>query len=140
MEDLPLLEPVIHDLGGVKICIEHFGHPTAASLSTAQSIAVLPGFTSLANLLSLDNVWIKVSAAYRLDKNPQHPLVQSLARYIIRSRPDRCVFSTDWPHTRFEDVDVTLYLQELFNWCHAENVPLKQILVDNAEELFDAKE
>jgi hypothetical protein len=37
-------------------------------------------------------------------------------------------------------VDVTLYLEELFNWCDAENVPLEQILVDNAEELFDAKE
>lgn len=140
MEDLPLLEPIVPDLGGVKICIDHFGHPTSASLSTAQSSDVLPGFTSLANMLKMGNIWVKVSAAYRLDKDPQHPLVQSLGRYIIRSRPDRCVFSTDWPHTRFEDVDVSIYLEELFKWCDAENVPLKQILVDNAEELFDAKE
>ena len=139
MEDLPLLEPAVHDLGGVKLCIDHFGHPSSASLSTAQSSAVLPGFTSLAILLNRGDVWIKVSAAYRLDRDPKHPLVQSLARYIIRSRPDRCLFSTDWPHTRFEDVDVALYLEELFNWCDAENVSLKQILVDNAEELFDAK-
>ena len=140
MEDLPLLEPLVPGLGGLKICIDHFGHPSSASLSTAQSSTVLPGFASLANLLNLDNVWVKVSAAYRLDKDPQHPLVQSLARYIIRSRPDRCVFSTDWPHTRFEHVDVALYIEELFNWCDAEMVPLKQILVDNAEMLFDAKE
>lgn len=140
MEDLPLLEPVLPDLGGVKICIDHFGHPTQASLSTAQSSDVLPGFASLANMLALDNVWIKVSAAYRLDPDPQHPLVQSLGRYIIRSRPDRCVFSTDWPHTRFDGLDVTPYLEELFSWCDAEKVPLKRILVDNAKELFDAKE
>ena len=139
MDDLPLLEPIVPDLGDVKICIDHFGQPSDASLATAQSSSVLPGFSSLANLLNLDNIWVKVSAAYRLNKDPQHPLVQSLARYILRSRPDRCVFATDWPHTRFEDMDVVPYLEELFNWCEAENVPLKQVLVDNAEVLFDAK-
>ena len=140
MEDIPLLEPIVPDLGGVNLCIDHFGHPSHASLSTAQSSNVLPGFTSLANLLNLDNVWIKSSAAYRLNRDPQHPLVQSLARYILRSRPDRCVFATDWPHTRFEDVDVITYLEEFFKWCDAESVPLKKVLVDNAQELFDAKE
>lgn len=139
MEDIPLLEPIVPDLGNIKICIDHFGHPSTASLSTAQSSTVLPGFQSLANLLKRDNVWVKVSGAYRLDKNPQHPLVQSLARWMLRTRPDRCIFATDWPHTRFEDIDVTEYLEELLNWCEAENVPVKRILVDNAEELFDAK-
>jgi predicted TIM-barrel fold metal-dependent hydrolase len=139
MEDIPLLEPIIPHLGNVKICIDHFGHPSDASIATAQSSAVLPGFTSLANLLKLNNVWVKVSASYRLHRDPQHPLVQSLARYILRSRPDRCVFATDWPHTRFEDVDVTEYLEELFNWCEAENVSIRQVLVDNADELFDAE-
>ena len=139
MEDIPLLEPIVPDLGDVKICIDHLGHPAYASLGTAQSSAVLPGFTSLAKLLERDNIWVKVSGTYRLDKDPQHPLVQSLGRWIIRTRPDRCVFATDWPHTQFEGLDVTQYLEEIFNWCEVENVPLKKILVDNAEELFDAK-
>lgn len=140
MEDIPLIEPIVADLGNLKICLDHFGHPSAASLSTAQSISVLPGLTTLTKLLERDNVWIKASAAYRLDHDERHALVQSLARYLLRSRPDRCVFATDWPHTRFEDVDVTKYLEALFNWCDVENVPLKQILVDNAEELFDARQ
>ena len=139
MEDIPLLEPIVPDLGGVKICIDHFGHPAAASLSTAKSSTVLPGFNSLANLLKADNVWVKVSASYRLDKDPRHPLIQSLGRQMLRSRPDRCVFATDWPHTRFEGLDVTQYLNELINWCEAENVSVKKVLVDNAEELFDGK-
>ncbi|KAK3722528.1 hypothetical protein LTR37_002520 [Vermiconidia calcicola] len=132
MEDIPLLETIVPDLGDVKICIDHFGRPT-------QTNELLPGFSSLTQLLKLDNIWVKLSAAYRLDPDPQHPLVQSLARSILRTRPDRCVFATDWPHTRAEDVDVTLYLQELFNWCEAEDVPLRKILVENAEELFDAQ-
>ena len=139
MEDIPLLETIVPDLGDVKICIDHFGRPSTESLSTAQTNELLPGFSSLTQLLKLDNIWVKLSAAYRLDPDPQHPLVQSLARSILRTRPDRCVFATDWPHTRAEDVDVTLYLQELFNWCEAEDVPLRKILVENAEELFDAQ-
>ncbi len=139
MEDLPLLEPIIPDLGGIKICIDHFGHPSAVSLATAQSSTVLPGFTTLANLLATDTVLVKLSAAYRLDLDPFHPLIQSLARWLLRARPDRCVFATDWPHTRFEEVDVAIYLEQLFDWCDAENVPLQQILVDNAKELFDAE-
>lgn len=139
MDDLEILEPIIPDLKGTKICIDHFGHPHAASLATAQSIDILPGFTSLANLLQMDNVWVKVSASYRLDLDASHPLVQSLARWILKTRPDRCVFATDWPHTRFEDVDVAVYLEKLFDWCEMENVPLRQVLVENAEELFDAK-
>ena len=75
-------------------------------------------------MLQGGNVWVKVSGAYRLDQDPSHPLVQSLARWILRTRPDRCVFATDWPHTRFEDIDVTRYLDQLFNWCDAENVSL----------------
>ncbi|KAK5170416.1 uncharacterized protein LTR77_005004 [Saxophila tyrrhenica] len=138
MEDIPLLEPVVPELGDVKICIDHFGHPSDASISTAQSSELLPGFAALDELLKRDNVWVKVSAGYRLHRDPKHPLVQSLARYILRMRPDRCVFATDWPHTRFEDVDVTQYLQELFEWCEAENVSIEDICVKNAEELFDA--
>ncbi|KAK3052378.1 hypothetical protein LTR09_006588 [Extremus antarcticus] len=123
MEDIPLLEPIVPELGDVKICIAHFGHPSDASISTAQSSEVMPGFASLIKLLKHDNFWVKVSGAYRLHRDPQHPLVKSI----------------DWPHTRFEDLDVTQYLQELFNWCEAENVPIEQICVKNPEELFDAK-
>jgi predicted TIM-barrel fold metal-dependent hydrolase len=139
MEDIPLLEPIVPDLGDFKICIDHYGHPSDSAIATAQSSAVIPGLTSLANLLKLDNIWVKVSAAYRLHTDPKHPLVQSLARYILRTRPDRCVTATDWPHTRFEDVDATVYIDELINWCEAENVSTQKIFVDNAKELFDVE-
>lgn len=141
LEDIPLLEAIVPELGDdVKICIDHIGHPTEASLSTAQSVDVLPGLQNLTNLLTRhDNIWVKVSGTYRLSRDAKNPLVQSLGRSILRTRPDRCVFATDWPHTRFEDVDVGDYLEEIFEWCQAEGVELRQVLVDNAEILFDAK-
>lgn len=141
MEDIPLLEPIVAGLGDdVKLCIDHFGHPAAASLATAQSVAGLPGWAALAKLLrERENVWVKVSAAYRLDRDPKHPLVRSLGREILRLRPGRCVFATDWPHTRFDGLDVTVYLQEMLDWCEAEGVDIRKVCVDNAEELFDCR-
>lgn len=141
MEDLPLLEPLVPDLGpGVKLCIDHFAHPSAASLQKAQSVDELPGFSSLVNLLTKrDDVWVKCSAGYRLDPDPRNPIVRSLMREVFRARPDRCVFATDWPHTRFEGVDLAGHLEALLECAEAEGCDLEGFCVTNAEELFDAK-
>ena len=143
MEDLPLLEavvPQILDKGGVKLCIDHFGHPNSAAIETAQSVEVLPGFASLTRLLEeRDDIWVKCSASYRLHSDPRNPLVGSLMGGLLRRRPDKCVFATDWPHTRFEGLDVTDHLEAVFECCDREGVSLESFCVRNAEELFDAK-
>lgn len=146
LEDMALLAGAVSEVlgdgggDGVKLCIDHFGHPSAASLATAPSLAGLPGFAALAQLLSArDDVWVKCSATYRLDRDARHPLVGALRREVLRLRPDRCVFATDWPHTRMEDVDLVPHLEALFDCCDELGVPLRRVCVDNAEELFDAK-
>jgi 2-pyrone-4,6-dicarboxylate lactonase len=60
-----------------------------------------PGFNVIRRLLaSRDDCWTKISSWYRLsDEGPPHysdmkPLVQAL----LRERPDRCVWGTNWPH------------------------------------------
>ena len=138
MEDLPLLSSAVRDLRSVKLCIDHSAHPSPGSLSSHTSVSDLPGHSSLLELLQRDDVWVKVSAAYRLDSDPNHPLVKMLMKEIIATRPDRCVFATDWPHTRYEGLDIAPYLNVLFDLCEEMQIPLQQILVDNAEELFDA--
>jgi len=81
---------------------------------------------------------VKLSASYRLDSDPQHRVVESLCRELLRSRSDRCVFATDWPHTRFSGLDVGPYLEAILDWIEDEDVPLHKVLVENAERLFDA--
>ncbi|KAK5124673.1 hypothetical protein LTR85_001386 [Meristemomyces frigidus] len=137
LEDVHLLEPVVPKVGGVKICIDHFGHPSPSSLSAARTAQDLPGFSSLATLLEQGQTWVKISASYRLDKDPRHPVIESLCRELVRLRPDRCVFATDWPHTRFDGLDVGPYLEVILGWVEQEGVPLQQVLVQNAEDLFD---
>lgn len=137
LENVPLIESVVDTLG-CKVIIDHFGHPTAESLSTAKTAHDIQGFSSLVKLLRQGNTWVKISASYRLAKDPASKIVESLCREIVRVRSDRCVFATDWPHTRFDDVVVADYLEKILDWCEDEGVDLSQVLVKNAEELFDA--
>ncbi|TKA70179.1 hypothetical protein B0A55_05819 [Friedmanniomyces simplex] len=124
---------------GVKVCIDHFGHPSPESLEMAKGAQDIPGFQSLVNLLKRGQTWVKVSASYRLSKDPKDPVVEILSREILKTRPDRCVFATDWPHTRFDGLDVVPYLDAVLDGIEAEGIPLQQVLVGNARELFDAE-
>lgn len=139
LEDVPLLERAMADDLGVKVCIDHFGHPASTSLVDAREAQDLKGFRSLVNLLGKGKTWVKVSASYRLSKDPRHPVIESLARGILKTRPDRCVFATDWPHTRFDGLDVVPYLEAILDCIETEGISLQQVLVSNAEELFDVK-
>ncbi|KAI6802550.1 amidohydrolase 2 [Hortaea werneckii] len=139
LEDVPLLEPIVPELGNVRICIDHFGHPSPSSLSSAKTVFDVPGFTALTRLLQAGHTWVKVSGSYRLDMDPRHPIVESLCRETLRLRADRCVFATDWPHTRFDGLDVKPYLEAMLDWIEAEGIPLEKVLVHNAEELFNAR-
>lgn len=139
LEDVPKLEKIVPALDGTKIIIDHFGHPTNASLQTARSAREVPGFASLEKLLKEGSAWVKISASYRLAKDPNSPLVESLCREIVRLRQDRVVFATDWPHTRFDHLEVGEYLERILDWVEQEGVSLEKVLVENAEELFDAK-
>lgn len=143
LESIPLLEETLKELKfdekNLKICIDHFGHPSTESLKTAKKADDVPGFEALLRLLEKGHTWVKISASYRLSKDPQDPLVKSLCGEIVRRRPDRCVFATDWPHTRFDGIEVEMYLEKILDWCEDEGADLKQILVTNAEELFDVR-
>ncbi|EME49478.1 hypothetical protein DOTSEDRAFT_49733 [Dothistroma septosporum NZE10] len=139
LEDVPLLEAIGDGLVHTKVIVDHFAHPTAASLRGANSAYDIEGFQSLVRLLRKGNVWVKLSASYRLSKDPNDPVVESLCKEILRVRPDRCVFATDWPHTRFENVEIGAYLDKILDWIEEEGVSLSQVLVTNAEELFDAR-
>ena len=140
LESVPQLERAAKELKGVKICVDHIGHPLAESIAGAKSTHDLPGLSSLLALLREGNTWVKLSATYRLHKDPANAIIESLIRELLRTRPDRLVFATDWPHTRFENVEVGAYLEKVLDWCEAEGVSLEQILVANARELFDASD
>ncbi|KAK0356690.1 hypothetical protein LTR59_013431 [Friedmanniomyces endolithicus] len=128
LEDVPLLEKAMAEELGLKVCVDHFGHPSPESMEKAKKAQDLPGFDSLVRLLERGQTWVKVSASYRLSRDPTHPIVESLCREILKTRPDRCVFATDWPHTRFDGLDVVPYLDAVLDAIEAEGISLQQVL------------
>ncbi|USW48604.1 Putative metal-dependent hydrolase [Septoria linicola] len=139
MENVPLLESFVINLG-VKVIIAHYGHPSNDVLATATTAHEVPGFDALKRLLKGGNVWVKLSAGYRLSRDAKSPLVESLCREILRARADRCLFATDWPHTRFDGIDVAPFIENVLDCIEEEGVSLSQVLVDNAREVFDVAE
>ncbi|KAJ1560202.1 hypothetical protein HK405_007906, partial [Cladochytrium tenue] len=120
LEDVPLLVPVIPKLDGAKVCIDHLGHPSVQSMKAALTASELAGWESFTELLERDNVWCKLSATYRLSRNPRDPLVESMCKGILDvTRGERCVFATDWPHTQFENLDVLPFLEAVLDWIEA---------------------
>ncbi|KAF2858414.1 amidohydrolase 2 [Piedraia hortae CBS 480.64] len=137
MESIPLLEPLVADQK-VNVCIAHFGHPSNQSLNAAQHPSDIPGFGSLMKMLKGGRTWIKLSAPYRLNADPRDPLMEQMCKSFVREFPERCLFATDWPHTRFESLDITPYLDALLDWIEqTDGEGLGRICVKNADELFE---
>jgi len=86
------LEPQV--VGGpATVVFDHFAQAEAA-LGIKQ-----PGFAALVRLLASGRAYVKVSAAYRISKQPpEYPDVAPLARALIAANPDRILWGSDWPH------------------------------------------
>lgn len=135
-ESVPMLEDLVDGLG-VNVIIDHYGHPSSETLSRAKVANEVPGFGSILKLLKGGHTWIKLSAGYRLSTDAQSPLLRSMCKELLRTRPDRCVFATDWPHTRYDSLEVKPFLEQVLDCMEEEGVDPKQVLVANAAKLFD---
>ncbi len=97
-----------------------------------------PAFGTLVRLLERGNFWVKLSAPYETSKTgaPRYEDVSALARALVRARPDRCVWASNWPHPGASPVpsNATM-LALLLDWSPDEEVR-NRILVDNPARLY----
>ncbi|KAL1304317.1 hypothetical protein AAFC00_000720 [Neodothiora populina] len=135
MESIEMLERVIKKLEGVRLCIAHFGAPTLPSKNMLDPYG-LEGFRSLTNLLQDGNTWVKLSAAYRFDSDPNMRCIATVGKELLRVAGDRAVFASDWPHTRFDGLDVKPFVAQCLRWTEELGVTEK-VFCTNAEELWD---
>lgn len=138
MEDIPLLEQVSGELG-VRIVIAHFGAPKLPSLEKRTyplDPYELAGFQSLVNLLRAGNTWIKFSAAYRFDEDPEIRGIEAVAFELLENAQDRIVFASDWPHTRFDGLNVQPFVLRCLQWTEA-NGATDKVFHSNATKLWD---
>ena len=138
------LMPHVPKIKGVKICIDHFGSPPTplSADPVAFNAYKLAGFEDLVSLLNVPEcqVYVKLSAPYRFSSDPQLRDIEALSKALLETAPERCVFATDWPHTRHEGVDVMPFVEGLVKW--AEEVGgkglVEKVFRKNAKRLFDA--
>jgi 2-pyrone-4,6-dicarboxylate lactonase len=95
-----------------------------------------PGFKVVRRLLAeRDDCWTKISSWYRLSDGGEDmkPLVQT----VLKERPDRCVWGTNWPHpgmTKFMPNDADL-VDQLEGWLPSDAVR-EPLFASNAARLY----
>ncbi|KAF3040758.1 hypothetical protein E8E12_009128 [Didymella heteroderae] len=141
MEHIPILDRIAGDLD-VRLCIAHFGAPKLPKIKERErpfDPYDLDGFRSLVNLLARGNTWIKFSAAYRFDKDAEMRGIEAIAGELLKTAGDRIVFASDWPHTRFDGLDVRPFVERCLEWTKNAGLT-EQVFVLNARELWDIQE
>lgn len=138
MENIPVLEKVSGKLG-VKLCIAHFGAPKLPPMGQrAQPFDPygVHGFRALVSMLGRGDVWVKFSAAYRFDDDAEMRGIEAMARELLARAGHRVVFATDWPHTRFDGLDVRPFVERCLQWTEEAGLTEK-VFTLNARELWD---
>lgn len=157
MDMVHILEPLVAEykaakqVEGVKLCIDHMGHPHLKQLEEYQTTRdpyTIPGFASLVGLLRSGMVYVKLSAAYRFSAEMSKTSgpegidtaskdVWPIARELLRVAGDsRVVFATDWPHTRFDGLDIRPWMQSVVGMCDGDERLVERVFRSNAEELW----
>ena len=140
------LEKIIPELQ-VRVCFDHFGQPELPDpdINSPYSITgnpyLLPGFASLINLLEQGNTFVKMSAPYRISTEAEQRDLEPVAKELLRvAGKSRIVFATDWPHTRFEGLDIRPFMERVVEWCGEDKVLTERVFKSNAEDLWGIKQ
>lgn len=127
---------MIHHLAGplarsaVPVVIDHMGRVDAA-LGAEHA-----DFAALHDLLKNPQFWVKVSGIDRIDPNPPYPHGVPLARLLLESYPDRCVWGTDWPHPNHTHVPDDGVLVDALARIATTPARLAQLMVTNPQHLY----
>ncbi len=118
----------------VPLVFDHMGRVRGAEGVNA------PGFAVIRRLLTeRDDCWTKIASWYRLsDSGPPHYAdMRPFVATLLKERPDRCVWGTNWPHpglTQFMPNDTDL-LDLLESWLPGDAVR-ERLFATNAATLY----
>ncbi len=83
------------ETAGVKIVVDHFGHPQRGKG------AACAGQQRIMRSVEKGRTWVKLSAAYRLESLD---IAEACARELLKNcGPERLLWGSDWPFAAFED-------------------------------------
>jgi D-galactarolactone isomerase len=97
-----------------------------------------PAFQALLRLLVGGRCWIKLSAPYESSRSgpPDYDDVTRIARALVASHAERCVWASNWPHPNRDPLpsDAAM-LEQLLVWAD-DDATRHRILADNAAQLY----
>jgi len=93
-------------------------------------------FRALCGLMENPLFYVKVSGADRIDASPPYRHGVSLARRLVESFPDRCLWGTDWPHPNHTHVPDDGVLVDLLPAIAATPDLQDRLLVQNPQRLY----
>jgi predicted TIM-barrel fold metal-dependent hydrolase len=98
-----------------------------------------PGFQAMLRLLQAGRAWVKLTAPYRLTRNPMpYPDVEPFARALVDAAPERLLWGSDWPHVHIRTAmpnDGDLF--NLFARWVPDSDLRRQVLVDHPAQVYD---
>ncbi len=118
----------------VPLVFDHMGRPRGGEGIDS------PGFKAIRRLLAQrHDCWTKISSFYRLSDSgpPRYDDMRPFVQTLLKERPDRCVWGTNWPHpgmTKFMPNDGDL-LNVLESWIPSDSVRTA-LFVENAKTLY----
>ncbi|KAF2460568.1 amidohydrolase [Lineolata rhizophorae] len=136
MSVVPHLEPVQAELDGIKLVLAHLGAPARLKWPLHD----MPGWSHFRKFMENPDFYVKVSAPYRLSKDPEFRDLEGLVKESLGARGGNAVlFASDWPHTRFEAVDVQPWITKCLEWCGRDQALRDKLFRDNAKILWDVQ-
>lgn len=114
----------------VPVVIDHMGRVDAA-LGAEHA-----DFAALHDLLKNPLFHVKVSGIDRIDPHPPYAQGVQLARTLVQSYPDRCLWGTDWPHPNHTHVPDDGVLVDALAQIAPDPQHLRRLLVDNSQRLY----
>jgi predicted TIM-barrel fold metal-dependent hydrolase len=130
-EQLPALTETLLSLP-VPVVIDHMGKFHAERGMND------PGFQALLRLLDSEKCWVKLISYRSSFTGAPYDDLLAPAQTVIAAAPDRCVWGTDWPHSRVPGEllpDAGKLLDLLYDWA-PDPWQLHRILVDNPARLY----
>lgn len=118
----------------VDIVVDHLGK----YLDPAPPAVDDPAFGALLRLLDGGRCWVKLSAPYESSRRdaPDYVDVAPLARALVASHPERCLWASNWPHPgRAPTPSDALMLDQLLAWAD-DDATRQRILADNPAALY----
>jgi len=114
----------------VPVVIDHLGRVDALRGASHAD------FAALTQLLHDDRFYVKVSGIDRIDRQPPYPAGIALARLLVQSFPERCLWGTDWPHLNHHHQPDDVRLSELTASIAPDPELRHRLLVSNPERFY----